>query len=92
MNEHSLSWSLLVAIDRCGKVQTGSFLQGAAPDGLLGLGIEPISVPTFLYNSGLVSNSFSMCFPYNSSVGRFTFGDKGSSDQKETPFIIDQTQ
>jgi len=29
--------------------------------------------------------------PYNSSVGRLTFGDKGSSDQKETPFIIDQT-
>jgi len=71
----------------CGSVQTGLFLQGAAPDGLLGLGIENISVPTFLYNSGLISNSFSMCFPYNSSVGRFTFGDKGSSDQKETPFI-----
>jgi hypothetical protein len=76
----------------CGNVQTGSLLQGAAaPDGLLGLGVGSISVPTFLYNSGLVSNSFSMCFPYNSNVGRFTFGDQGSSDQKETPFIIDQT-
>jgi len=75
----------------CGKVQTGTFLQGAAPNGLLGLGIEPISVPTVLHKSGFVSNSFSMCFPYNSSVGRFAFGDKGSSDQKETPFIIDQT-
>jgi len=74
----------------CGKVQTGSFLQGAAPYGLLGLGIEPISVPNILYKSGFVSNSFSMCFPQNSTVGRFTFGDKGSSDQKETPFIIDK--
>jgi len=73
------------------KVQTGSFLQGAAPYGLLGLGIEPISVPNILFNSGHVSNSFSMCFPQNSSVARFTFGDKRSSDQKETLFIIDQT-
>jgi len=75
----------------CGEVQTGVFLQGAAPDGLFGLGIDPISVPSTLYNSGFVSNSFSMCFPYNSSVGRITFGDKGSSDQKETAFIIDIT-
>jgi len=70
----------------CGSVQTGSFLQGAAPDGLLGLGIDDISVPSILYNSGLVSNSFSMCFPDNSNVGRFAFGDKGTSDQNKTPF------
>eukprot|EP00253_Pinus_taeda_P024143 PITA_24143 len=72
----------------CGRVQTGTFLEAAAPNGLLGLGIEPISVPTLLHKSGLVSNSFSMCF--NTSLGRFAFGDKGSSDQKETPFIINK--
>lgn len=80
------------AFDRCGRIQTGTFLEAAAPDGLLGLGIEPISVPTILHKSGIVSNSFSMCFPANTSVGRFAFGDKGSSDQNETPFIINKLQ
>ncbi|KAH9308163.1 hypothetical protein KI387_036074, partial [Taxus chinensis] len=74
----------------CGQIQTGSFLDGAAPNGLLGLGLEPISVPTILSKMGLVQNYFSMCFPRNGSLGRFTFGDKGSSDQKKTSFIIDQ--
>ncbi|GLJ25012.1 hypothetical protein SUGI_0478820 [Cryptomeria japonica] len=73
----------------CGSIQTGSFIDGAAPDGLLGLGIENISVPTILSNTGFVGNYFSMCFPSNGSFGRFTFGYKGSSDQKQTSFIID---
>eukprot|EP01018_Ginkgo_biloba_P019171 Gb_04156 [translate_table: standard] len=75
----------------CGQTQTGSFLDGAAPNGLLGLGIEQISVPTILSKSGLIPNSFSMCFQREGSIGRFTLGDKGTLDQKETPFIIDQT-
>uniref|UniRef100_A0A0D6QR56 Peptidase A1 domain-containing protein n=1 Tax=Araucaria cunninghamii TaxID=56994 RepID=A0A0D6QR56_ARACU len=74
----------------CGQVQTGSFLEGAAPNGLLGLGIESIAVPTILAKKGFVQNSFSMCFPNNGSIGRFAFGDKGSSDRNQTSFIIDQ--
>ncbi|OAY77685.1 Aspartic proteinase-like protein 1 [Ananas comosus] len=46
----------------CGEVQTGSFLDGAAPNGLFGLGLENNSVPSILANKGLASNSFSMCF------------------------------
>ncbi|KAI9080500.1 hypothetical protein K1719_037614 [Acacia pycnantha] len=68
----------------CGKVQTGSFLTGAAPNGLFGLGIENISVPSILAKKGLTSNSFSMCFGDDGS-GRIRFGDNGSSDQRKTP-------
>eukprot|EP01018_Ginkgo_biloba_P014482 Gb_16751 [translate_table: standard] len=75
----------------CGKIQTGSFLDGAAPNGLFGLGIGQISVSTILSKSGLIPNSFSMCFQREGRIGRITFGDKGTLDQKETPFIIDQT-
>lgn len=73
----------------CGQVQSGSFLDSAAPNGLFGLGLEKISVPSILASSGLVSNSFSMCFGLD-GIGRISFGDKGSSDQDETPFSIDQ--
>lgn len=44
----------------CGSIQTGAFISGAAPDGLLGLGIENISVPTILSKSGVVGN-YSPC-------------------------------
>ncbi|KAK8673316.1 hypothetical protein V6N13_111662 [Hibiscus sabdariffa] len=71
----------------CGKVQTGSFLDGAAPNGLFGLGVDNISVPSILAKEKLVSNSFSLCFGYD-GVGRITFGDKGSSDQGETPLNL----
>ncbi|XP_073005150.1 aspartyl protease family protein 1-like [Typha latifolia] len=71
----------------CGQVQSGSFLDGAAPDGLLGLGMDKISVPSILSSKGLASNSFSMCFGSDGN-GRINFGDKGSSDQEETPFDI----
>ncbi|GKV45102.1 hypothetical protein SLEP1_g52223 [Rubroshorea leprosula] len=69
----------------CGQVETGSFLEGAAPNGLFGLGMENISVPSVLADKNLASNSFSMCFGAD-GVGRISFGDKGSSDQGETPF------
>ncbi|XP_042471013.1 aspartyl protease family protein 1-like [Zingiber officinale] len=74
----------------CGQVQTGSFLDGAAPNGLFGLGMENISVPSILYNQGHTSNSFSMCFG-DDGFGRINFGDNGSTGQQETPFVIDRS-
>ncbi|XP_021300672.1 aspartyl protease family protein 1-like isoform X2 [Herrania umbratica] len=71
----------------CGQVQTGSFLNGAAPNGLFGLGMDNISVPSTLANENITSNSFSMCFGHD-GIGRITFGDRGSSDQGETPFNL----
>ncbi|KAL2457645.1 Eukaryotic aspartyl protease family protein [Forsythia ovata] len=69
----------------CGRVQTGSFLDIAAPNGLFGLGFEKISVPSILSRDGYITDSFSMCFGYD-GTGRISFGDKGSLDQEETPF------
>ncbi|CAL5326522.1 unnamed protein product [Camellia sinensis] len=74
----------------CGMVQTGSFLDGAAPNGLFGLGMNNISVPSILANQGLAANSFSMCFGPD-GIGRISFGDKGSSEQGETPFNLGQS-
>lgn len=76
---------------RCGQVQSGSFLDIAAPNGLFGLGMEKISVPSVLAREGLVADSFSMCFGHD-GVGRISFGDKGSSDQEETPFNLNPSQ
>ncbi|KAM7529574.1 hypothetical protein LguiB_032984 [Lonicera macranthoides] len=72
----------------CGMIQTGSFLDGAAPNGLFGLGMQNTSVPSILAKEGLAASSFSMCF--GSGIGRIRFGDKGSSDQGETPFNLHQ--
>ncbi|KAF8011410.1 hypothetical protein BT93_J1888 [Corymbia citriodora subsp. variegata] len=74
----------------CGQIQTGSFLDGAAPNGLFGLGMNNISVPSILAKEGLTSNSFSMCFGPE-GIGRISFGDQGSSDQGETPFNLGQS-
>ncbi|XP_057962661.1 aspartyl protease family protein 1 isoform X2 [Malania oleifera] len=71
----------------CGQVQTGSFLDAAAPNGLFGLGMEKISVPSILSRDGYTADSFSMCFGRD-GVGRISFGDKGSPDQEETPFNL----
>ncbi|KMT09314.1 hypothetical protein BVRB_6g134120 [Beta vulgaris subsp. vulgaris] len=71
----------------CGQVQTGSFLDVAAPNGLFGLGMENISVPSILSREGFIADSFSMCFGHD-GVGRISFGDKGSPEQKETPFNV----
>ncbi|KAJ7945367.1 Aspartic proteinase-like protein 1-like [Quillaja saponaria] len=70
----------------CGMKQSGGYLDGVAPDGLLGLGPGNISVPSFLAKSGLVKNSFSMCFSEDNS-GRIFFGDQGSSVQQSTPIL-----
>ncbi|PIN17239.1 Aspartyl protease [Handroanthus impetiginosus] len=71
----------------CGQVQTGSFLDIAAPNGLFGLGFEKVSVPSILFREGYVANSFSMCFGQD-GTGTINFGDKGSLDQEETPFSM----
>ncbi|KAM1062536.1 hypothetical protein ACFX13_027513 [Malus domestica] len=72
----------------CGKDQTGIFLDGAAPNGLLGLGMEDVSIPSILAGQGLALNSFSMCFGLD-GIGRIRFGDNGSQGQAETPFNHD---
>ncbi|KAL9269156.1 Aspartyl protease family protein 1-like protein [Drosera capensis] len=64
----------------CGRIETGSFLDGGAPNGLLGLGIDSISVPSILASENVTANSFSMCFR-SDNTGRISFGDQGSSDQ-----------
>ncbi|XP_072993750.1 aspartyl protease family protein 1-like [Typha latifolia] len=73
----------------CGSVQTGAFLDDVAPNGLFGLGLNNISIPSILSSQGLISNSFSMCFGTD-DYGRINFGDKGSTDQSETPFNVDK--
>ncbi|GLT82589.1 hypothetical protein SLE2022_009520 [Rubroshorea leprosula] len=71
----------------CGHAQSGSFLDVAAPNGLFGLGMEKISVPSILSQEGLTADSFSMCFGHD-GIGRISFGDKGSPDKNETPFNL----
>ncbi|KAJ4883119.1 Aspartic proteinase-like protein 1 [Raphanus sativus] len=70
----------------CGKKQSGDFLDGSAPDGVMGLGPGDISVPSFLSKAGLMRNSFSMCFDEEDS-GRIYFGDMGPSTQQSTRFL-----
>uniref|UniRef100_A0A5B6YKV4 Putative aspartic proteinase-like protein 1 isoform X2 n=1 Tax=Davidia involucrata TaxID=16924 RepID=A0A5B6YKV4_DAVIN len=70
----------------CGRKQSGSYLDGAAPDGLMGLGLGNISVPSMLAKAGLVRNSFSICFHENYS-GRILFGDQGLATQQSTSFL-----
>ncbi|KAG8363798.1 hypothetical protein BUALT_Bualt19G0059800 [Buddleja alternifolia] len=73
----------------CGIIQTGDFLDGAAINGLFGLGMDSISVPSTLASKGLAANSFSMCFGPD-GFGRIEFGDKGSPNQKTTPFNLER--
>ncbi|KAH7848268.1 hypothetical protein Vadar_000342 [Vaccinium darrowii] len=74
----------------CGIVQTGALLKGAAPNGLFGLGMNDISVPSVLASKGLTTNSFSMCFGTD-GYGRMSFGDTGSAGQGQTPFNVVQS-
>ncbi|XP_051127161.1 aspartic proteinase-like protein 1 isoform X3 [Andrographis paniculata] len=70
----------------CGSKQTGSYLNGVAPDGLLGLGLGEISAPSLLAKAGYIRNSFSLCFKEDDS-GRLFLGDQGLVDQQTTPFL-----
>ncbi|KAH7524443.1 aspartic proteinase-like protein 1 isoform X2 [Ziziphus jujuba] len=70
----------------CGRKQSGGYLEGAAPDGVMGLGPGEISIPSLLAKAGLVQNSFSLCFDDNGS-GRLLFGDEGVVTHQYTPFL-----
>ncbi|KAG0630469.1 hypothetical protein M758_1G180200 [Ceratodon purpureus] len=70
----------------CGKMQTGSLLKGAAPDGLMGLGTTAISVPSKLASTGQLPDSFTMCISPDGS-GILTFGDEGPATQLTTPIV-----
>ncbi|KDP32707.1 hypothetical protein JCGZ_11999 [Jatropha curcas] len=70
----------------CGRKQSGGYLDGAAPDGVMGLGPGSISVPSFLAKAGLIQKSFSLCFNENDS-GRILFGDQVHASQKSTPLL-----
>ncbi|KAF3946345.1 hypothetical protein CMV_027378 [Castanea mollissima] len=72
----------------CGKNETGILLRGFAPNGLLGLGLYNISVPSTIARKAQGPNSFSMCFG-SDGIGRINFGDNGTSDQKETSFTVE---
>ncbi|XP_019182820.1 PREDICTED: aspartyl protease family protein 1-like [Ipomoea nil] len=74
----------------CGIQQTGAFLDGGAPNGLFGLGMSDVSVPSVLASKGIAAKSFSMCFGLH-GLGRIVFGDKGNSNQGETPLNIEQS-
>lgn len=67
--------------------QSGGYLDGVAPDGLMGLGLGELAVPSVLAKAGLVRNSFSMCFNEDTS-GRIFFGDLGpTATQQSTSFL-----
>ncbi|KAF5458104.1 hypothetical protein F2P56_022164 [Juglans regia] len=70
----------------CGMKQSGGYLDGVAPDGLMGLGFGEIAVPSILAKAGLVQNSFSICFNEDDS-GRIFFGDLGPAIQQSTSFL-----
>ncbi|CAB62657.2 putative protein [Arabidopsis thaliana] len=72
----------------CGQKQTGLFQRNNSVNGVLGLGIKGYSVPSLLAKANITANSFSMCFGrVIGNVGRISFGDRGYTDQEETPFI-----
>ncbi|KAL7126408.1 hypothetical protein ABFS83_14G185000 [Erythranthe nasuta] len=76
----------------CGKNQTGRFLEsGGGINGIFGLGMDSISVPSILASKSVTANSFSMCFAAEGSSGRIEFGDKGSPLQKTTPFNLQKS-
>ncbi|KAL7154611.1 hypothetical protein ABFS83_03G013000 [Erythranthe nasuta] len=70
----------------CGSKQSGEYLKGIAPDGLMGLGPGEISVPSLLSKSGLIPHSFSFCYDKSYS-GRLYFGDEGPTSQSSTSFL-----
>jgi hypothetical protein len=67
----------------CGREQQkGAFRDG---DGVMGLGMGKVSVPS------LLASSFSMCFS-DGGVGRINFGDAVDPGQAQTPFILTNPQ
>jgi len=77
----------------CGQNQTGAFQTDIAVNGVLGLSMKEYSVPSLLAKANITANSFSMCFGrIISVVGRISFGDKGYTDQEETPLVSLETR
>ncbi|EYU37086.1 hypothetical protein MIMGU_mgv1a026643mg, partial [Erythranthe guttata] len=74
----------------CGKNQTGNYLTYRGLNGVFGLGMDSISVPSILASKNLVANSFSLCF-ITARTGRIEFGDKGTAEQKTTPFNVQKS-
>ncbi|KAG7565278.1 Xylanase inhibitor N-terminal [Arabidopsis suecica] len=76
----------------CGQNQTGILQKNIAVNGVLGLGMKEYSVPSLLAKANITANSFSMCFGrIIGVVGRISFGDKGYTDQEETPLVSLET-
>ncbi|EYU44071.1 hypothetical protein MIMGU_mgv1a0266072mg, partial [Erythranthe guttata] len=72
----------------CAKNLSGSFLNtNGGINGVFGLGMDSISVPSILADKGVVANSFSMCFG-SGEIGRIEFGDKGIRNKKQLPLIF----
>ncbi|CAH9136183.1 unnamed protein product, partial [Cuscuta epithymum] len=75
----------------CASNVTGLFLGVSAFNGLLGLGPgtgpDDMDALSILAAQGIVGNSFSLCFQ-PSGKGRLIFGDKGTPNQRETPFDL----
>ncbi|CAL9194865.1 unnamed protein product [Musa hybrid cultivar] len=72
----------------CGRNQSGALLDTFAPNGVLGLGLGEMAVPSVLAAAGLVPDSFSLCFGAD-GVGRLDFGDRGGAGQPRTPLNMD---
>ncbi|KAJ3672389.1 hypothetical protein LUZ60_007110 [Juncus effusus] len=84
-NERNNTDIQLPVVFGCGEIQDGDLLD-QVPNGLMGLGLDSLSVPTMLAKSGIISDSFSMCF--RADIGRINFGDIGNPGQYETPLIV----
>ncbi|KAK8642812.1 hypothetical protein V6N13_012144 [Hibiscus sabdariffa] len=81
--ESSIQASVIIG---CGRKQSGGYLDGAAPDGPMGLGPGNVSIPSLLTKAGLIQNSFSICLDETGS-GRNYFGEKELPSQQSTPFL-----
>ncbi|KAI5676648.1 hypothetical protein M9H77_07598 [Catharanthus roseus] len=66
--------------------QSGSYLDGSAPDGLYGIWTGGNSIPSLLPKSGLVPYSFSLCFDNNYS-GKIYFRDQEPRIQLSAPLL-----
>ncbi|CAH9136192.1 unnamed protein product [Cuscuta epithymum] len=75
----------------CASNVTGYFRDYSAFNGLLGLGLgngpDNMDALSILAAQGIVGNSFSLCFQ-PSGNGTLILGDKGTSNQRETPLDL----
>lgn len=79
---------MIISLEFCRCSEYVEGMNMALPYGIFGLGMGNTSVPSILSSKGIILDSFSMCFGVD-GIGRINFGDKGSLDQEETPFNID---